>query len=79
MFCWSTIFFLTDEAYFSRAILISSILMFAILIFSILFSILILFTILIDSRLKIAMITTIDEKDELDEMSFLINDYVERK
>jgi hypothetical protein len=45
-----------------------------------LFSILI-FTILIDSRLKSAMITTIDEKNELDEkreldeVSFLIDDY----
>jgi hypothetical protein len=64
MLCWSTIFFLTDEAYFSRTILISSILIFAILIFSILFSILIFSTILIDSRLEIAMITTIDENDK---------------
>jgi predicted PurR-regulated permease PerM len=67
MLCWSTSFFVTDEAYFFRTILISSI-----LIFSILFS---------GSRLKISMITAIDEKDELDrkreldEVSFLIDDY----
>jgi hypothetical protein len=60
---------MTDEAYFSRTILISSILIFSI------------FSILIDSRLNISMIATIDEKDELDEkkeldeMSFLIDDY----
>jgi hypothetical protein len=41
-----------------------------------------LFSVLIDSGLKIAMITTVgeksselDEKRELDEMSFLIDDY----
>jgi hypothetical protein len=81
MLRWSTFFFLTDEAYFSRTTLISSILIFSILIFSILFSILI-FTILIDSKWKISMITTIDEmnnefdeKRKFDEVSFLINDY----
>jgi hypothetical protein len=72
MLFWSTFIFLTDEAYFFCTILISSILIFSILIFSI----------LINSRWKISMITTIDEinneldeKRELDEVSFLINDY----
>jgi hypothetical protein len=80
MFCWSTLFFLTNEAYFLCTILTSSILIFSIMIFSILFLILI-FTILTDSKWKISMITTIDEwseldeKRELDEVSFLINNY----
>jgi hypothetical protein len=76
IFRWLTFFFLTNEAYFSRTILISSILMSSILIFSIL-----IFSILIDFEVK-----NFDDNDDrwkkwtrwkrkLDEMSFLINCY----
>jgi hypothetical protein len=68
MLCWSTFFFLTDEAYFSRTTLISSVLLPSVLSSG--------------PKLKIPMIAAVgevsnelDKKRELDEVSFLISCY----